>query len=149
MPPLGFTLKVFKGVLRGHHIQKISASSSLPVQVSFRRILNLAPSGRVVGQIAAQRGPYNLLWCQRYKKTLPTWPCYRGDRRANYRRANIVSKLYLKYLLGYRQKKISFVLEGTRLANLPAPEQIIRTYLRCHLTYHSGCVNTGSAGSTL
>ena len=28
-------------------------------------------TGRLVGQIAAQIGPYNLLWCRRYKKIRP------------------------------------------------------------------------------
>ena len=58
---------------------------------------------------------------------------------------NIVSKLNLKYLLGYRRYKklVLFWRNRTRLANLPTPEQIIRTYLGCHLTYHSACVNTG------
>ena len=40
-------------------------------------------TGRVVGQIAAQLGPYNLLWCPRYKNIVPTRPYYSGDRRAN------------------------------------------------------------------
>ena len=45
-------------------------------------------TGRVVGQITAPIGPYNLLWCRRYKKIVLTPRYYRGDRRANYRRAN-------------------------------------------------------------
>ena len=51
----------------------------------------------------------------------------------------------MKYLLGYRRYKklVLFWRNKTRLANLPKPEQIIRTYLSCHLTYHSACVNTG------
>ena len=106
----------------------------------------------MVGQIAAQIGPYNLLWCRRYKKIVPTRRYYRGERRANYRRANCLKYCkqikYLKYLLGYRRYKkfVLFWRNRTRLANAPTPEQIILTYLRCHLTYQSACVNSWTRG---
>ena len=45
-------------------------------------------TGRVVGQIAAQIGPYYLLWCRRFKKIVPTRRYYRADRRVIYRGAN-------------------------------------------------------------
>ena len=65
-------------------------------------------TGRLVGQMTAYIGAYNLLCCRRYKKLVLFWR------------------------------------NRTRLANAPTPEQIISTYIRCHLPYQSACVNTGS-----
>ena len=45
-------------------------------------------TGGLVGLMIAQIGHYNLLRCRRYKKIVLDRRYYRGDRRANYRRAN-------------------------------------------------------------
>ena len=40
------------------------------------------------------------------------------------------------------KKLVLFWRNRTRLANAPTAEQIISTYIRCHLPYQSACVNT-------
>ena len=111
------------------------------------RTLPLVHTGRLVGLMRAQISHYNLLRCTIYKKIVLKRRYYRGDRRANYRRANCLKyckqTLFEIFAQFSRYKKlVLFWRNMTRLANAPTPEQIIMTYLRSHQTYQSACVNT-------
>ena len=55
----------------------VTAENSSVVEQWALGYLPRVHTGRVVGQIAAQICPYNLLWCRRYKKIVPT---RRSDR---------------------------------------------------------------------
>ena len=105
-------------------------------------------TGRLVGLMRAQISHYNLLWYRRYKKIVHSMGAIIGATGEQITGeqivGNIVSKLYLKYLLSCQRYKklLLFWRNRTRLANAPTPEQIIMTYLRSHQTYQSACVNT-------
>ena len=78
-----------KRIIKAHYnaVMYCCASHGLNCQYDQplldQRLLKGIHTGRVVGQIAAQIGPDNLLWCWHYKKIVPTRRYYRGDRRAN------------------------------------------------------------------